>query len=418
MNSCNRQVLYFPRVKQSLSTFLAAAFAFLFATTSAHAQTFNQLYDFQGKADGGNPVAGLTVDSEGNLYGTTEAGGRGTCKGNFLSGCGVVFKLSTTGELTAIYQFQGGTDGADPRGGVIRDARGNLYGTTFAGGGATCAFAPAGGCGTIFKIDANGNETVLYRFSGGPDGAGPSASLYQDAQGTLWGTAELGGIVTNPQCSGAGCGTIFRLGRTGKFFSRAFQGPPNDGASPAAALVADPHGNLYGTTLEGGPNFVGILFKISPTEKLTIVHEFDITNGDAGFPTGLLVSGGKLYGVGSAGGANQGGAVYDLDLSGERVLYNFPEGNDQSILFASGTLARETDGSLYGTVSFGFQDENFGELYKLDAAGNFTVSHEFLGNPDGASPQAGVIRDAAGNIYGTTQKGGAFDAGTIFKLIP
>jgi uncharacterized repeat protein (TIGR03803 family) len=397
---------------------LVAALTAVFSTVLVQAQTFTKLYDFQGAADGGDPIAGLTLDSEGNLYGTTEAGGSGPCNDFFIHGCGVVYKLSQTGQFTTLYKFQGGTDGAAPHAGVNRDTQGNLYGTTSGGGGADCTFGLANGCGTIFKIDAAGNETVLYRFSGGLDGADPEAGLYLDAGGNLWGTTRLGGILTNGQCS-SGCGTLFRLNRNGQLLSRPFQGPPNEGAFPQAGLVADAQGNLFGTTYAGGTNSSGILFKISPTKKLTTLHFFNVALGDAGSPTGLLVSGGKLYGPGASGGADQGGgAIYEVDVSGERVLYSFGPGNDESVLFASGTLARENDGTLYGTTRLGFLGEFFGELYKLDAAGNLEVLHQFLGTPDGDTPAAGVIRDAAGNIYWTTERGGTFNAGTIFKFTP
>jgi uncharacterized repeat protein (TIGR03803 family) len=387
-------------------------------TVSASAQTFIQLYDFKAGADGANPVGGLTLDSHGNLYGTTETGGAGSCIDFFHTGCGVVFKLSPSGQFTTIYQFQGGNDGAAPDAGVILDAQGNIYGTTFGGGGGNCTFALAGGCGTIFKIDASGKETVLFRFDGGLTGGGPHAPLYRDPGGNLWGVTSVGGILTNRQCSSAGCGTLFRLDQTGTLLSRAFQGPPNDGATPQAGLIADPNGNLYGTTLSGGTNSSGILFKVSPNRKLTILHLFNGAAGDASNPSGLLLSGGKLYGPAFSGGANQGGAIYQVDLSGERLLYSFPEGNDGSVMFAQGTLARGQDGTLYGTTSLGFLELDNGALYSLDTTGIFQTLHQFFGQPDGAQPQAGVIRDAAGNIYGTTEKGGASDAGTIFKFAP
>jgi uncharacterized repeat protein (TIGR03803 family) len=406
-----------PCRKKSVSVLVAALVA-LIATVSARAQTFTKLYNFQGGADGGDPVAGLILDSEGNLYGTTQAGGSGPCEDFFIQGCGVVFKLSKTGQFTTLYKFQGGADGAAPHAGVIRDAQGNLYGTTSGGGGTDCTFGLAKGCGTIFTIDTAGNETVLYRFSGGLGGADPEASLYRDADGNLWGTTQLGGIFTNRECS-SGCGTLFRLDRKSQLLSRPFQGPPNDGSFPLAGLVADARGNLYGTTLAGGTNSSGILFKISPTNQLTTLHRFNSAIGDAGNPTGLLVSGGKLYGPGASGGADQGGgAIYEVDLSGERVLYSLGPGNDGSVLFASGTLAREDEGTLYGTTRLGFLGEFFGEFYKLDAAGNFEVLHQFLGSPDGDTPMAGVIRDPAGNIYWTTERGGDFRAGTIFRFTP
>ena len=198
------------------------------------------LYSFSGPPDGMNPQADLVEDTKGNLYGTTSQGGvtGGAC-GSL--GCGVVFKLDTTGKETVLYSFAGEpTDGADPMAGLILDVSGNLYGTTSQGG--TSNF------GTVFKLDTTGKETVLYSFTGKPtDGADPMAGLVLDAAGNLYGTTSQGGTSSN-------FGTVFKLGTTGKeTVLYSFTGGPSDGADPMAGLVLDAAGNLYGTTSQGRP---------------------------------------------------------------------------------------------------------------------------------------------------------------------
>jgi uncharacterized repeat protein (TIGR03803 family) len=164
------------------------------------------LYSFTGGADGANPSAGLVRDAAGNLYGTTFLGGveSGSCGGS----CGVVFKLSPTGSETVLHSFTGGADGANPSAGLIQDAAGNLYGTTFLGG--VESDSCGGSCGVVFKLSPTGSETVLHSFTGGADGAGPYAGLIQDAAGNLYGTTSEGGA--NSVCPlSPGCGVVFRL---------------------------------------------------------------------------------------------------------------------------------------------------------------------------------------------------------------
>ena len=170
---------------------------------SAQAQTLSVLYTFTGGADGGSPVGGLIRDAEGNLYGTT------CCDG--AHGAGTVFMLDTGGNETVLYSFTGGADGDQPYASLIRDAKGNIYGTTFFGGGSA---ACNGGCGVVFKLDTSGEETVLHAFTGtGGDGANPYDGLVQDAQGDLYGTTVSGG--GSSACSG-GCGVVFGVNTAGK----------------------------------------------------------------------------------------------------------------------------------------------------------------------------------------------------------
>lgn len=220
------------------------------------------LYSFAGGADGSNPEGGVIFDGEGNLYGTTSYGGVG-CYG---FGCGTVFKLTPEGTKTVLYTFTGGTDGEEPDAGLVMDSQGNLYGTTFWGGGLSgCLTFGQEGCGTVFKVTPDGKETVLYSFGDGANGATPGR-LVLDGQGNLYGTAGWGGGVG---CYPYGCGTVFELTPAGEMtILYRFTGMP-DGAGPNG-VVLDGQGNLYGTTAYGGDRSCnngygcGTVFKLTP----------------------------------------------------------------------------------------------------------------------------------------------------------
>jgi len=367
------------------------------------------LYSFKGGADGSVPTSSVVRDAAGNLYGTTFYGGNATC----LDGCGTVFKVDATGKETVLYRFTGGADGSAPNAGLIRDNAGNLYGTTGSGFPLTCSSAS---CGTVFKLDATGVETVLHTFTGPPDGSAPEAVLVRDANGNLYGTTLYGGDVSN---CGLGCGTVFKLDSSGNetvlysFIDAA------DGGLPSAGVIRDGAGNLFGTTVGGGASNSGTLYKIDATGKETVLYSF--TGGaDGGSPfAGLVAVGAKVYGTTGSGGAYGYGTVFKVDKvnkSGkETVLYSFTGGADG--YNPSAGLVRDAAGNLYGTTSGG-GFSNYGTVYKIDATGKRTLLYSFTGGADGQHPFAGLIRDAAGNLYGTAEFGGAFGLGTVFKLAP
>src|SRR5271157_5652562 len=336
------------------------------APGSAQAQTYTEsvLHSFPGSPDGANPYAGLVRDAQGNLYGTTVNGG--------AQAKGTVFKVDATGNETVLYSFTGaGGDGASPTGLLVRDAQGNLYGTTVFGG--------ASGKGTVFKVDATGNETVLYSFTGaGGDGANPEAGVVQDAQGNLYGTTAYGGAGNCSNGSFYGCGAVFKVDTTGnETVLYSFTGTGGDGAEPAG-LVRDGQGNRYGTTSAGGdlacraPAGCGTVFKVDTTGNETVLSSFTGTGGGGAEPAGLV---------------------------------------------------RDAQGNLYGTTVFGGAYGN-GTVFKVDTTGNETVLYSFTGTSgDGANPEAGVVQDAQGNLYGTTNMGGdlacasVHGCGTVFKLM-
>ena len=198
------------------------------------------LYSFTNGLDGGYPFGGLVRDSSGNLYGTTYSGG--------ASSVGTVFKVTKTGTETVLHSFAGGADGEYPYASLVRDSSGNLYGTTSEGG--------ASNVGTAFKVTPTGHETVLYSFAGGTDGANPFAGLVRDRKGNLYGTTEAG--------DSSGVGTVFKLTATGQeTVLHTFTGGTTDGANPFGGLVRDAAGNLYGTTFVGGAFGHGAVYEIT-----------------------------------------------------------------------------------------------------------------------------------------------------------
>ena len=394
----------------------------LVMTPSAEAQantTVTILYSFKwGRTDGAFPAAGLVRDSAGNLYGTTEFGGSSN---NCSGGCGTVFRLDATGTETVLHSFIGPlTDGQYPEAGLILDAAGNLYGTTAFGGGSTnCVI----GCGAVFKLDTTGSETVLHSFAGPPtDGQTPRGGLVRDSAGNLYGTTWSGGSSNN--CSG-GCGTVFRLDATGtETVLHSFVGSPTDGATPFAGLLRDAAGNLYGTTAYGGskhadfcPFGCGTVFKVDTTGAETVLHNFIGGRADGTTPTGGLVrdAAGNFYGTTRQGGSFSKGTVFKLDTTGTETLLHSFTGHPDGWQPQAG-LVRDAAGNLYGTTYKG-GDRVKGMVFKVDTTGAETVLYSFHG-ADGSSPAAGFIWDAAGNLYGTTSDGGAFGYGTVFKLTP
>ena len=388
---------------------LAILLALVAVPPSAQGQTLTTLYSFTSGADGKDPNAGVVRDAAGNLYGTTPYGGKKRCP----LGCGTVFKLDATGKETLLHSFNGATDGSSPIGGLIRDSQGNLFGTASLGGHFKV--------GTVFKVDSTGLFSVLYSFTGGSDGAQPQAALLRDAQGNLYGTTFFGGDLT---CnSSGGCGTVFKLDSTGKeTVLHTFTGGL-DGKFPQAGLIRDAAGNLFGTTTSGGGggggacgnNGCGTVFEVDSTGNETVLHSF--AGGDGATPfAGLLVDGAEFYGATAGGGAFGFGTVFKLDKTGNQtVLYSFAGGSDGASPF--GTLIHDSAGNFYGTTD-GYGAFALGTVFKLDKTGKETVLHSFTGGADGIFLNGSLVQAPEGNLYGTTESSGAFGFGTVFKLAP
>jgi uncharacterized repeat protein (TIGR03803 family) len=238
----------------------------VFKVTPKGTQTV--LYNFLGKTDGEAPNGGLLLDSAGNLYGTTDFGGGGGTGCGQAAYCGTVFKVAPDGTEKILYSFAGGADGGRPLAGLVMDAEGNLYGTTLEGGTSSHC---SDGCGTVFKVTPDGTETVLHSFGESTDGISPTSGLVMDGQGTLYGTTRDGGDLGCQ--AGGGCGTVFKVtpDATETVLYRFTGG--TDGATPYGGLVLDGQGNLYGTTVAGGvgpcDNYqdlpgCGVVFKVTP----------------------------------------------------------------------------------------------------------------------------------------------------------
>ena len=382
-------------------------------------------------------MGSLAMDAAGNLYGTTGGGGTRDC---FGAGCGVVWKLAPNPKgswtVNLLHQFTGG-DGDGPRAGLVFDAAGNLYGTAQIGGSGTYCF---GGCGVVFKLapnpDGTWTESVLHSFTG-PDGAQPFAGLIFDAAGNLYGTTRYGGNQEE--------GAVFKLAPTSdgtwtESVLHSFTGP--DGAQPFAGLIFDAAGNLYGTTNYGGPagctgetgEMCGVVFKLAPkpdgTWTESVLHSFTTLGADGAGPQGGLSfdAAGNLYGTtvqgGSAACADGCGVVFKLAPTAdgtwmESVLHRFTGGADGGAPEAG--LIFDAAGNLYGTTFQGGSTAcsgGCGVVFKLTpTAGGYkeTVLRTFLGLAK--NPSAPVIFDPRGNLYGTTSTGTS-NYGVVFEITP
>ncbi|HEY5046665.1 MAG TPA: choice-of-anchor tandem repeat GloVer-containing protein [Rhizomicrobium sp.] len=377
------------------------------------------IHTFQGGSDGASPYGGLVADKAGNLYGTTGAGGGSGCQG---IGCGTVFKIAADGTETVLYAFQGGSDGDGPSGSLLRDKAGNFYGETSGGGNA--------GWGTVFKLAPDGTETVLYAFQGGSDGRSPDGSLLADKNGNLYGTTDEGGNYNGSACSEFGCGTVFKLQPNGnKITLYAFQGG-SDGEGPNSELVMDASGNLYGTTGSGGSCSVtsygcGTVFKIAPDGTETVLYVFQGGTTDGEEPEAGLIadSAGNLYGTTFLGGTHKTcncGIVFRVSPSGsETVLYSFQGGSDGENPDAG--LIMDKAANFYGTTSYGGTSRchiGCGTVFKLAPDGTETVFYAFKGGrdaPGGVNPVAPLLH-RGGLLYGTTPIGGANNVGVVFSV--
>jgi len=436
----------------SLCAFTLISLLSLFAfagQAGAQNYIFGSLYDFCAGpqdtpcTDGILPETALVQDSSGNLYGTTTYGSTNVnlyC-GFLAPGCGTVFELNSAGQETLLYSFCSApncTDGTFPNSALILDAAGNLYGTTSNGGSSSVgncmgSHFQTGGCGTVFRVDIKGREKVLYNFcsaSNCTDGAGPNG-LIRDAAGKLYGTTTGGGAY--------GGGTVFTLDHLNNVSHLtvlySFCSEPNcaDGSGPGG-LLRDTAGNLYGTTYGGGANNKGTVFKLDRSGHETVLYSFcsasNCTDGSGANPGLDQDAAGNLYGTTSYGGAVNsngfsGGTVFELEPPAqargdwtENVLYSFCSKGGYYCTdgeFPNGGLIRDGQGKLYGTTGEGGDPlAGGGTVFKLgprDGGGwNEYVLYTFcVGDPscqDGQYPSAGLIQDAAGNLYGTTATGG------------
>ena len=335
------------------------------------------LLSFGSGSDGNGPGYGaLIIDAAGNLYGTTSLGG---ARGRYYVSCGTIFKVAPDGTERVLYALKGGSDGGTPLGGLIADASGNLYGTTSAGGGTSGCY-PYGSCSTVFKLAADGTETVLYAFQGGRDGSTAVGGLFMASNGNIYGTNVYGGA--------NGGGTVFELTPNAAktawtekvLYAFCTKTSCSDGAHSYAGLIGDASGNLYGTTINGGANGEGTVFKLAPEGAETVLYALCAKTN-------------------CADGAN-------------------PENFGPLLADQAGNLSGTTVNGGGGLVCGG---GGCGTVFKRAPDGTETVLHAFKGGSDAGSPKLGIIADPSGNLYGTTLEwlDGQFiqdGHGTVFKL--
>jgi uncharacterized repeat protein (TIGR03803 family) len=366
---------------------LGCGAVFRLSRNSGGGWTETVLYRFKGTEDGYSPNGPLVFDSAGNLFGVTTAGGKNKAC-TYVLGCGTVFELKRDEKRgwkkVTLYSFGGGRDGQSPSSGIIFDAHGRLYGTTYFGGVDSC-YAGVG-CGTVFELtetkSGEWSERVLYRFHGGADGASARAGLTLVGR-TLYGATEAGG---GTGCYGLGCGILFQLRFSGGTWAEqvlySFTGIA-DGAFPEVGLVPDGRGTLYGIAMQGGDqNCVvkgglggcGTVFSLTKSKggcKESTIYSF-AGGKDGIFPEGLAWHGGSLYGTTVYGGSNECseqvgcGTVFQLRTSDngwdERVLYSF-DGTDGEYPYWEGVVF-DHRGRLYGTTSNG-GSYSWGNVYEL-----------------------------------------------------
>ena len=411
----------------------------LLLVTGLNAQTYQVIHNFVGSLDGSEPTSGVTIDTAGNLYGTTFFGDQGT---------GTLYKMSHHGGgwlLSPLYYFTNIPTGVIPYARPIIGPDGAFYVTTGFGGVGPCVAYNSSGCGTVLQMRplptppptpiTPWSEAVLYKFTGGSDGANPySADVVFDRAGNLYGVAYNGGSINCP----TGCGVVYKLAKTGNSWSEsvvyAFTNG-TDGAHPWAGVTLDAGGNLYGTTSDGGAHGFGTVYELSPSGSGYAFQTLYSFQGQA--DGGLVYAGlifdrvGNLYGATSTYGSGGGGTVFELSPSGNgwnfSVLYSFagPMGG-----FYPGPVANlsfDNQGNLYGTTHLDGVF-NFGAIFKLTpGAGGWTYTslHDFTAGADGGDPRSNVSFDANGNMYGTASEGGTGDrqtcvgsCGVVWQIIP
>jgi uncharacterized repeat protein (TIGR03803 family) len=402
-------------------TFLLALFCTLmfFALPPAQAQTFQVLHNFTGGRDGAGPTDGLTIDRNGNLYGTASAGGNqlyGCSNGWGMTGCGAVFELARSGSgwlLRPLYDFQGGADNGNPYFGVVFGPGGALYGlTSGSGGGGVFRLTPPPTFCAGFTC--NWQETLLHQFTGQPDGSGPNSRVLFDPAGNMYGVTFEGGAYN--------AGAVYELSPGGGGWTESviysFNQNLGVGTSlPNGPLVLDRSGDLYGTAYcnEIGGCF-GAVWQLQQSQSGWGLNNIFTFNGFNGFELDGVISdaSGNLYGFSDGDQDNGSENAYKLSPSSEGWTYTLV--ND---LGSEGNLsgpAMDAAGNLYGSdITSGY-----GTLFKLTRSGDtwtYSVLHTFSG-PDGEFPVGTIVVDSSGNLYGTTVKGGSYGYGVIWEITP
>jgi uncharacterized repeat protein (TIGR03803 family) len=383
------------------------------AVIPAAGQGFTVIHDFGGyeTQGGAGPYSAPIQATDGNFYGTTSSGGGGSC----TFGCGTIYKITADGAYTVLYSFQEPDWGPD--GALVQAADGSFYGTTAWGGGSSNCYI-YNGCGTVYRITAGGAFTTLYSFN---EGAGPSY-LMQGSDGNFYGSTYYGGPSNNCYL---GCGAIFQLTAAGALTTLyTFSG--SDGSQPGQLIQAT-DGNFYGITLGGGAYGHGTIFKL--TAEGTFSRLYSFSGADGIEPASLIqVKSGNFYGVTVAGGADSGGTVFEITSTGTlTTVYSFCAQKACRDGYEPVTLMQASDGNLYGTTIWGGNAKQGGGTIFEISGGTLTTIHKFT--PTGSSylagegPDGGLVQAADGNFYGTTVAGGTTSncgnsCGTVFTFGP
>jgi uncharacterized repeat protein (TIGR03803 family) len=293
--------------------------------------------------------------------------------------------------LETLYTFSNNSIGSYPCSGVIQASNGSFYGTADSGNG------------TVFQMDTNGVVKLVYGFPG--SSAQPYAALVQGTNGLLYGTAAFGGS--------SGDGGVFRMTTNGTGVASWSLTSASSGYSPWAGLVQGQNGDFYGTANFGGANGYGTVFRLTPSGVLTGVHSFNNTDGAYPNPTLMQGRDGNFYGATAGGGANTSGTIFRITPAGAlTTLFSFDDTNGAMPVWA---LTQDFAGNFYG-ATFGGGAYGMGTVFKLAADGAFTSLYSFTGGNDGANPNGGLLLASDGNLYGTTQVGGAYGFGTLFRI--
>ncbi len=354
-------------------------------------------------ANGIHPSAGLIQGNDGNFYGTTEYGGTS-------GGFGAVFKITPAGTLTTLVSFNN-ANGAYPTAGLVQGRDGNFYGTTSAGG-------TNGGFGTVFKMTPAGALTTVFSFDN-TRGANPYGGLVLDASGNLYGAAAYGGPYIDQDDNGLGYGTVFGLTTNGMFTNLYMFTGSTDGFYPLTGLTLGNDGNFYGTTAEadtfGDPAFgAGTVFRITSGGVFTNLVSFNYTNGANPYAGLVQASDGNFYGTTYNGGDANAGTVFQMTPAG--MLNYVVSFNNLNGANPYGALVPGSDGNLYGTTELGGAND-YGTIFQMTPAGALQCLLSFDYFSNGANPTAGLFQATNGTFYGTTYSGGSHGGGTIFHLV-
>jgi len=365
-------------------------------STTLPGQTYTVIHAFSGP-DGATPKGRLLQAADGNLYGTTNAGGPGA-----PPGYGTIFRIDGSGNLTTIRAFTGLLGATDPVAGLIQGADGHLYGTTEFGEIEERPRDPycAQGCGAIFGTDTSGALLMLFHFDG--SGNGPLGELVLSPNGDLFGMTQL--------CNDAACGTVF-MKEPGEPLQTLHTFSGSDGSEPFAGLILASDGNFYGTTSAGGANGLGTVFSMDAAGNVTTLHSFAGPEGATPKCDLFQAADGNFYGVTSLGGANGLGTIFSMDAAGNVTTLHDFTGTDGASPY--GTLIQATDGNLYGTTYEGGASSG-GTLFQISTSGDFTTLYSFTGGSDGGHPYAGLIEASDGNFYGVASTGGVSGGGVVF----